>query len=111
MRMHVHVHMHMRRTCTCARLPPQVPALLCAGVTVVITPLVSLLKDQLLHLAEAAVDAAAFTGAQEWEAQRDTYDSLRAEPPGLRILFLTPEKVRRGAAAGVPCPVCAHGET
>ena len=42
----------------------QLPAAVEGRVTVVITPLVSLLKDQLLHLAEANITAQAFTAAQ-----------------------------------------------
>ena len=42
----------------------QLPAAVEGKVTVVITPLVSLLKDQLLHLAEANITAQAFTAAQ-----------------------------------------------
>ena len=91
----------------------QVPALLSPGVTIVITPLVSLLKDQLLHLAQAAVEAAAFTGAQEWQDQRETYDSLRQDTPGVRILFLTPEKACNANAvpAVMMCLCCFSAST
>jgi bloom syndrome protein len=73
----------------------QLPAVITGGVTVVIAPLVSLLKDQLLHLAEAGIPAAAFTAAQDWAEQRSVYDDLRSAEPAIRVLFLTPEKARR----------------
>jgi bloom syndrome protein len=81
----------------------QIPAVVAGGVSVVITPLVSLLKDQLLHLAEANIFAAAFTASQSWEEQRVIYDALKSEDPHYRILFLTPEKVRFGHICNCSC--------
>ena len=70
----------------------QLPAVVSPGVSIVITPLVSLLKDQLQHLAEANIPAHAFTGGQGWEEQRDVYDDLRTQQPRTKIVFVTPEK-------------------
>lgn len=81
----------------------QLPALVSGGVSVVVTPLVSLLKDQLLHLAEAGIAADAFTAAQSWEEQRGVYDELASDTSRLRILFVTPEKVRAPAGALEVC--------
>jgi bloom syndrome protein len=71
----------------------QLPAVVTGGVSVVITPLVSLLTDQLQHLAEAGIRAASVSGSDSWEEQRDVYDDLRLDDPSIRLLFLTPEKV------------------
>lgn len=59
-----------------------------------ITPLVSLLTDQLQHLAEAGIRAASLSGSDSWEKQQEVYDDLRLDEPSIRLLFLTPEKVR-----------------
>lgn len=67
------------------------------GVSVVITPLVSLLADQLQHLAEAGIKAASLSGSDSWEMQTEVYDDLRSEDPTIRLLFLTPEKVKKTA--------------
>lgn len=40
----------------------QLPALLTPGCTLVISPLISLITDQILHLQEAGVDAVMITG-------------------------------------------------
>ena len=66
------------------------------GISVVITPLVSLLADQLQHLAEAGITAASLSGSDAWEEQRRVYDDLQSDDPTTRLLFLTPEKVRNG---------------
>lgn len=79
----------------------QLPAVLDGGVSVVVAPLVSLVKDQLAHLAEAGIPAAAFTSSQAWAEQRETYDDLRSPSPRIRLLFLTPEKVRETPAQQV----------
>lgn len=71
----------------------QLPAVLSCKVSIVVTPLVSLVKDQLLHLAEAGICAEAFMAAQGWEEQKLVYDDLRQESPNTRIVFVTPEKV------------------
>eukprot|EP00892_Ulva_mutabilis_P008652 jgi/Ulvmu1/6159/UM028_0015.1 len=71
----------------------QLPAVVGGGVTVVVTPLVSLLTDQMQHLAEAHIPAACFSAGQSLEDQNRIYADLRSDDPGTRVLFVTPEKV------------------
>ena len=75
----------------------QLPAAVSTGVTVVLSPLVSLLKDQLQHLAEANIPAAGFQAGAEYEMERSVYEDLRCAQPTLKLVFVTPEKVRCNA--------------
>ncbi|KAL4856507.1 ATP-dependent DNA helicase Q-like 4A [Chlorella vulgaris] len=74
----------------------QLPALLSAGVTVVVSPLVSLIQDQVHHLTVLGINAACVGGSVDWEEQRRVYASLM-EADGCKVLFITPEKL---AASG-----------
>ena len=75
----------------------QLPAVVSPGITVVISPLISLIQDQLFHLSEMGIPAAVLGSAEnEGQAQQDhTYGQLYSHPPGLKLLYLTPEKVAR----------------
>ena len=76
----------------------QLPALVADGVTVVVSPLVSLIQDQLHHLGEMGIPAAVLGSAETEGAaqQNETYDRLHRQPaPDLKLLYLTPEKVAR----------------
>lgn len=48
---------------------------------------------QVFHLTEAGIDSGYLSGAVSWEEQRSIMDRLRATPPGIKVLFVTPEKV------------------
>jgi len=76
----------------------QLPAVFNDGVTVCISPLVSLIQDQLLHLREAAVECAQLSSSQDYEEQRAVIQDLRSGMPSIRILFVTPEKVAKSDA-------------
>ena len=48
---------------------------------------------QVFHLQEAGIESAYLSGTVSWEEQRATMDKLRMSPPGIKVLFVTPEKV------------------
>jgi len=50
------------------------------------------------HLQQAGVECGYLSGGQEYEESRELMARLRADPPGTRILFVTPEKVARSDA-------------
>ncbi|KAK9809882.1 hypothetical protein WJX72_001000 [[Myrmecia] bisecta] len=73
----------------------QLPCMLTDGVTVVISPLVSLIQDQVFHLTEAGIKCGYLSSNQEYEAQRGILSALKKSPPEIKIIFVTPEKVAR----------------
>ncbi|KAF9226214.1 ATP-dependent DNA helicase [Gyrodon lividus] len=81
----------------------QLPALLAPGCTLVISPLIALITDQILHLREAgAVEAAMLTGgtskalANEIQQRLTAMASSRAGQQGdIKLCYVTPEKIAK----------------
>jgi ATP-dependent DNA helicase RecQ len=90
----------------------QVPALALGGLTLVITPLVSLMEDQVGRAQAAGLRAAHLSASQPAEARRVTL--ARAREGGLDILFVAPERLEleafRSALAGVDVRLLAVDE-
>ena len=73
----------------------QLPALMREGVTVVISPLIALMRDQVRSLREAGVAAGALTSGNT-EAETDAvFAGLREG--ALKILYMAPERLASGA--------------
>jgi ATP-dependent DNA helicase RecQ len=70
----------------------QLPALLLPGLTVVVSPLIALMKDQTDKLDELGVDAWTINSAQSAREQREAEDAV--EGGGGKILYVTPERFR-----------------
>lgn len=69
----------------------QVPALCLDGLTLVISPLISLMKDQVDQLVTNGVEAAYLNSAQTLEEQQ--FVEQKALAGKLKLLYLSPEKV------------------
>ncbi len=69
----------------------QVPALLRDGVAIVISPLIALMQDQVSHLQEAGVSAAALNSALSIDERREIAGRLRRGE--IRLLYLAPERL------------------
>ncbi|MFP3089729.1 DNA helicase RecQ [Treponema sp. TIM-1] len=71
----------------------QIPALILEGLTVVISPLISLMKDQVNALSDAGIPAAYLNSSL---SPREYADTLAGAGRGdYRILYIAPERLRR----------------
>jgi len=75
----------------CYQIPAIVRQQRALGVTVVISPLIALMQDQVAALHEAGVQAAFLNSTQSWEAARDVERSLH--DGSLTLLYAAPERV------------------
>ncbi|OWU86086.1 ATP-dependent DNA helicase RecQ [Oceanicola sp. 22II-s10i] len=69
----------------------QLPALMGEGLTVVISPLIALMRDQVRALREAGVEAGALTSGNTPEETDFVWE--RIEAGALRLLYLAPERL------------------
>lgn len=69
----------------------QIPALLLPGVTVVISPLISLMKDQVSALKKAGIQAAYLNSSLTAEQRRIVYERVRAG--AYRLVYVAPERL------------------
>lgn len=70
----------------------QVPALLLPGLTIVVTPLISLMKDQVDNLRALDIPAAAIHSGLTRAEQKLAFDRCRLGK--IKILYLSPEKLQ-----------------
>ena len=75
----------------------QLPALMREGVTLVISPLIALMRDQVRALQEAGVAAGALTSGNTEEETEDVFAALDAGR--LNLLYMAPERLAREGTA------------
>jgi len=72
----------------------QLPALMRDGVTVVISPLIALMRDQVRGLKEAGVEAGALTSGNTDEETAEVFEAIEAGR--LKLLYMAPERLASG---------------
>ena len=77
----------------------QLPALERPGVTVVISPLIALMRDQVRALQELGVCAGALTSGNTPEETEEIWDNIEAGR--LKLLYLAPERLAAGSSLGM----------
>jgi len=70
----------------------QLPTLLMAGVTVVISPLLALMHDQVVALQANGIAAAMLSSMQDMEESREIEQQLRAGE--IKLLYVAPERLK-----------------
>ena len=69
----------------------QIPAILSRGVAVVISPLISLMKDQVDALRQNGVRAACINSSMEWEEIASIFRAVRRRE--ISLLYIAPERL------------------
>lgn len=77
----------------------QLPAMMREGVTVVISPLIALMRDQVRSLQEAGVGAGALTSGNTPEETDAVWEGLEAGT--LKLLYMAPERLAAGSVIGM----------
>ncbi len=70
----------------------QLPALILPGVTIVVSPLIALMKDQVDVLRQKGIQASVINSSQTWAEQKDCLDALRRKE--LKLVYVSPERFR-----------------
>lgn len=77
----------------------QLPALCRDGVTVVVSPLIALMRDQVRALRAAGVEAGALTSGNTDEETEDVFTAI--DEGRLKLLYMAPERLASGAAVAL----------
>jgi ATP-dependent DNA helicase RecQ len=77
----------------------QLPALCLPGLTVVISPLIALMRDQVRALREAGVEAGALTSGNTEEETEAVFQAI--DDGRLKLLYMAPERLASGAATAL----------
>ncbi|KAG9131573.1 hypothetical protein Leryth_015128 [Lithospermum erythrorhizon] len=86
----------------------QLPAILRNGVALVVSPLLSLIQDQVMGLAALGISAFMLTSTTSKEDEKFIYKALEKGEGELRILYVTPEKISKSKRFMSKLEKCHH---
>ncbi|XP_021725557.1 mediator of RNA polymerase II transcription subunit 34-like [Chenopodium quinoa] len=86
----------------------QLPAVLRDGVCLVVSPLLSLIQDQVMGLIALGVPAYMLTSTTSKEDEKFIYKALEKNEGDLKILYVTPEKISKSKRFMSKLEKCHH---
>ncbi|GFP81573.1 mediator of RNA polymerase ii transcription subunit 34 [Phtheirospermum japonicum] len=86
----------------------QLPAILRKGVALVVSPLLSLIQDQVMGLAALGIQAFMLTSTTSKDDEKFIYKALEKGEGELRILYVTPEKISKSKRFMSKLEKCHH---
>ena len=72
----------------------QLPSVVMEGITIVVSPLIALMHDQVIALHELGIEAAMISSAQDRQEQQEVY--AKAKNGILKLLYVAPERLANG---------------
>lgn len=87
----------------------QLPAVLAEGITLVISPLIALIQDQVDHLKELNIPACSINSKLPVSERRLILADLGSSNPKLKLLYITPEMVASPAFQPCLMDLCSRG--
>ncbi|CAL5039480.1 unnamed protein product [Urochloa decumbens] len=86
----------------------QLPAILRNGIALVVSPLLSLIQDQVMGLAALGIPAYMLTSTTNKEVEKFIYRALDKGEGELKILYVTPEKISKSKRFMSKLEKCHH---
>ena len=87
----------------------QLPAVASNGITLVISPLLSLIEDQLINLTDLNINATFLNAASTREEVNSVHLQMIEKKPMLKLLYVTPEKIARSKRFMAKLEKCYQG--
>ncbi|CEF63506.1 ATP-dependent DNA helicase Q1 [Strongyloides ratti] len=85
----------------------QLPSLLCDGVTLVISPLISLIEDQIRQLKKLSINACSFNQSTDKAEVKQIMDDLSSSKPIIKLLYVTPERLAKSKKLMNKLDICS----
>nr|XP_020453477.1 ATP-dependent DNA helicase Q5 [Monopterus albus] len=87
----------------------QLPAVLAEGITLVISPLIALIQDQVDHLRDLNIPACSINSKLPAAERRLILTDLQSSSPKLKLLYITPEMVASPSFQPCLTGLCSRG--